>query len=55
MEDVSDEAVASFVAVTHSSPEQAQFFLEASAGNFDRAVAMFFGETREVLQGDLQA
>lgn len=40
---LSDEEVARFVDVTHSSPEQAHFFLEAAAGNFDRAVAMYLG------------
>ena len=32
--------------LTHATPEQAAFYLEASGDNFNRAVTMFFGEPR---------
>lgn len=37
------ESIARFVAVTNCPPEQAQFFLQA-AGDFERAVTLFYGE-----------
>lgn len=40
----SDSTVAEFCSVTSCAPEQARFFLEASNGQFDRAVSMYFGE-----------
>ena len=41
--DNESESIARFVAVTNCPPEQAQFFLQA-AGDFERAVTLFYGE-----------
>lgn len=38
------EDVTRFMELTHATPEQAAFYLEASGHQFDRAVQMFFGE-----------
>ncbi|KAI7840654.1 hypothetical protein COHA_005675 [Chlorella ohadii] len=40
--DVDDQAIARFMEATHASAEQAQFFLEACGGDFDRAMNMFY-------------
>ena len=42
--DVNDEDLARFIEATHCGVEQAQFFLEASGGNYDRALNLFYGE-----------
>jgi UBA-like domain len=41
--DDESESIARFVAVTNCPPEQAQFFLQA-AGDFERAVTLFYGK-----------
>lgn len=38
--------VARFVSLTNCPADQAQFYLEANGGNFDRAVAMYYGALR---------
>jgi hypothetical protein len=38
-----DQQIARFMEATHTSFEQAQFFLEAAGGNYDRGVSMFYG------------
>ena len=43
MDEVDDQQLARFLEATHCSVEQAQFFLEASGGAFDRALNMFYG------------
>lgn len=37
------EDVSRFVSLTNCPADQAQFYLEANNGNFDGAVAMFYG------------
>ncbi|EFN56883.1 hypothetical protein CHLNCDRAFT_144534 [Chlorella variabilis] len=39
--DVDDQELARFMEATHASFDQAQFFLEASGGNYERALSMF--------------
>lgn len=39
-----DQLVSRFVELTHTTPEQAVFYLEASGDNFERALQMYFGE-----------
>jgi hypothetical protein len=41
--DVDDRELARFMEATHASADQAQFFLEACGGNYDRALSMFQG------------
>lgn len=43
--DVDDQAIARFMETTHASADQAQFFLEACGGNFERATNMFYEQT----------
>lgn len=42
--EVDDQQLARFMEAAHCSLEQAQFFLEACGGSFDRALTMFHGE-----------
>lgn len=37
------EDVSRFVSLTNCPADQAQFYLEANNGNFDRAIAMYYG------------
>lgn len=43
MDEVDDQQLARFLEATHCSVEQAQFFLEASGGVYDRALNMYYG------------
>jgi UBA-like domain len=38
---VDADALAQFVAISHASPEEAEFFLSASAGDVQRALDMY--------------
>lgn len=49
------EDVTRFVELTHATPEQAAFYLEASGHQFDRAVQMFFGEPLQPPRSWIQA
>lgn len=44
--DVDDQELARLMEATGAGPDQAQFFLEASGGNYERALAMAYGETQ---------
>lgn len=44
MAQAGDDGVARFVALTGSSTDQAAFMLEATHGNFEQAVQMYFGK-----------
>lgn len=44
MADADDQQLARFLEATHCTVDQAQFFLEASGGNYDRAVTMYYGK-----------
>ena len=39
-----DDELARFMDATGAGPDQAQFFLEACGGNYERALSMFYGE-----------
>lgn len=41
--EVDSEEVARFVAVANCPADQAHFFLQATGGNFDRALTLYFG------------
>ncbi len=41
--EVDREEVARFVGIANCPSDQAQFFLQATDGNFDRALALYFG------------
>ncbi|KAL4854252.1 putative oxidoreductase YhdF [Chlorella vulgaris] len=40
-----DQQIARFMEATHTSFEQAQFFLEAAGGNYERGVSMFYEQS----------
>lgn len=42
--EVEEQLVLRFIEMTECPVDQAQFFLEASGGNFDVALTMFSGE-----------
>lgn len=44
VEGSSSSDVGRFVSLTNAPEEQAAFFLEATNGNFDRAIEMFYGK-----------
>lgn len=46
MEDVAgpaDAELAQFVAITNCQPDQAAFYIAAADGNFEQAIAMYYG------------
>ena len=49
MDGQQDEAVAAMVAVSGCTPEQAQFLLEANAGDQQAALSMYYGEPPHIL------
>jgi hypothetical protein len=52
--DVEEQDVLRLAEMAECNVDQARFFLEASGGNFERAVAMFYGEPlQNTTQGSL--
>jgi hypothetical protein len=53
--DVDDQELARFMEATGAGPDQAQFFLEACGGNYERALSMFYGELQPARLGSRPA
>lgn len=53
--EVDSEEVARFVAIANCPADQAHFFLQATDGNFDRALTLYFGAYLPRISGTGQA